>query len=481
MSTSGPVIAVLGGTGALGAGLAKRWAQAGYPVIIGSRSGERAEQAAANMAEEVPEASIRGLEQAEASVAADIVVLSVPYENHRGTLEAVKPGVEGKILIDVTVPLRPPKVGRVQLPEAGSSAVEAQQFLGEGVRVVSAFQNIGAELIQSDAVIDCDVLVSGDDVPAREAVIELVEAAGMRGWHAGPIANSAAAEALTSVLIQINRRYKSSHAGIRIVGVPGEESEAAASGLRVMPVTGLPLVEPGDNIAGLILEGVARLGHGLEDGDIVVVAQKIVSKSEGRYVSLDTVNPTSRAQELARETNKDPRLVELVLSESADVVRYRKDVLIVAHRLGFVLANAGIDESNIESSDEDRRVLLLPEDPDRTARRLREALSAASGANVAVIIADTHGRPWRVGVVGQAIGIAGMGALTDYRDRKDIFGRDFVMTEQAIADEVASSASLVMGQGDERVPAAIVRGVEWQERETGLTPMLRAKAEDLFR
>lgn len=226
MSDKKPLIGVVGGSGDLGSGLAWRWAKAGYPIIIGSRMADKGERVAAEMVEQLGDVTITGTDNKGAAAQAEIVVMTVPYANHRPMMEEIKDGLNGKILVDVTVPLRPPKVGRVQLPEAGCAAQEAQDFLGEDVRVVAAFQNVGAEHLKEDHDIDCDVLVSGDNVDAREQVIALVEATGMKGWHAGPISNSAAAEALTSVLIQINRRYKIAGSGIRITGTPGEtESE----------------------------------------------------------------------------------------------------------------------------------------------------------------------------------------------------------------------------------------------------------------
>ncbi|MEM7017479.1 MAG: NADPH-dependent F420 reductase [Pseudomonadota bacterium] len=223
MSDKKPLIGVVGGSGDLGSGLAWRWAKAGYPIVIGSRMADKGERVAAEMVEQLGgDVQITGSDNAGAAAQAEIVVLTVPYENHRPMLEGIVSGLKGKILVDVTVPLRPPKVGRVQLPEAGCAAQEAQDFLGEDVRVVAAFQNVGAEHLKEDHKIDCDVLVSGDNVEAREQVIALVEATGMKGWHAGPVANSAAAEALTSILIQINRRYKIAGSGIRITGTPGE-------------------------------------------------------------------------------------------------------------------------------------------------------------------------------------------------------------------------------------------------------------------
>jgi 8-hydroxy-5-deazaflavin:NADPH oxidoreductase len=220
MPDTKPTIAVIGGTGALGSGFALRWARAGYPVIIGSRSADSAAAKAADMAAATG-GVVTGLENGAAAKAADIVVLTVPYANHKPMLEAVRDGAQGKILVDATVPLVPPRVARVQLPDAGSAAKEAQDFLGEGVQVVSAFQNVAADLMQDEkSRIDCDVLVCGNKKEARETVVDLATAAGLKAWHAGSIDNSAAAEALTSVLIFINRNGGVHHAGIRITGEP---------------------------------------------------------------------------------------------------------------------------------------------------------------------------------------------------------------------------------------------------------------------
>jgi NADPH-dependent F420 reductase len=222
MNQDKPVIAVLGGTGKEGSGLAFRWAHAGYSVILGSRAPERA----AAVAEELNRllggaGSVRGSGNHEAAEAAAIVVLAVPYAVQMSTALDVKDVLAGKILIDVTVPLLPPKVDRVQLPEGGSAVLRLQRELGEGVRVVSAFQNVSAvHLKDLDHAIDCDVLVCGDDAEAREQAVRLAQAAGMVAWHAGALANSAASEALTSVLIAINKRYKVPGSGLRITGVP---------------------------------------------------------------------------------------------------------------------------------------------------------------------------------------------------------------------------------------------------------------------
>ncbi len=225
MAAAKPLIAVLGGTGDLGTGLARRWARAGYPVIIGSRTAEKAADGARALEawlqqQGVANPGVQAMDNVAAARAAAIVAMTVPYDHHRSTLESIREAVQGKVFIDVTVPLKPSKVGTVQLPSAGCAGQEAQDLLGDGVKVVSAFQNVAAHHLQEGGPIACDVLVAGNDKDARAEVITLVEACGMRGFHAGPIANAAAAEALTSVLIQINRQFKC-HAGIRITGTDG--------------------------------------------------------------------------------------------------------------------------------------------------------------------------------------------------------------------------------------------------------------------
>ena len=211
-------IAILGGTGDLGTGLAIRWSRAGYGIVIGSRRLEKAQAAVDNLAKISPQTPAVPMENADAARAGDIVVLTVPAEHQVSTLDTVKDGLGGKILIDVTAPLVPPRVGTVQLPVEGSAGKRAQDLLGDDVMVVSAFQNIAAHLLQEDVQIECDVLVAGNKRAARDKVIELIGEAGLTGWHAGPIENAAAAEALTSILIQINRRHDISHSGIKIVG-----------------------------------------------------------------------------------------------------------------------------------------------------------------------------------------------------------------------------------------------------------------------
>jgi NADPH-dependent F420 reductase len=217
---SRPTIAVIGGTGELGSALAKRWASAGYPVVLGSRSKQKAQAAAEKMNADAGVASVTGEDNRAAAVAADIVVVAVPYASHESILDEIKPAVAGKIVVDAVVPLVPPKVSVVKLPPDGSAALIAQRLLAGTARVQAAFHNVSAAKLHSSGTVDCDVLVFGDDQAARAVVIELADAAGTRGVDGGPLANSAAAEALTSVLIGINRRYKVEGAGIRITGLP---------------------------------------------------------------------------------------------------------------------------------------------------------------------------------------------------------------------------------------------------------------------
>jgi len=464
----------------MGMGLAYRWAQAGCTLIVGSRIGERAEEFAAELLERVPGASVTGLENASAAAAADIVVMTVPYAHHQSTLETVREAVQGKIFVDATVPLRPPKVGRVQLPEAGCAALEAQQHLGEGVDVVAAFQNVGAHILNSDDPIDCDVLISGDKVAAREVVLGLVRAAGMRGWHVGPLANSAAAEALTSILIQINKKHKYPGAGIRITSghasSPGDSY--APDRLEMFALKGLPLVEPGQDLSELIAEALVTNNMTLLDDDIVVIAQKVVSKAEDRVIDLADVSPSDDAIRLGGETDKDPALVQLILDESNEVIRQENGVLIVEHRLGFVMANAGIDQSNAS----DGQAILLPKDPDASAARLAAAFGKLSGRRIGVIVIDSIGRAWRNGTVGQALGVAGLKSLVDLRGTPDLFDRPMQVSEVGLADEIAAGASALMGQCDEAKPVVIVRGFSGvSDNEASVQALLRPKSMDLFR
>lgn len=255
------------------------------------------------------------------------------------------------------------------------------------------------------------------------------------------------------------------------------------SPLTLTPLEGMPLIEPGDNLAELILENCVGKGLTIQDGDIFMLAQKIVSKAEGRLVNLGSVQPSARAVELAEITDKDARVVELVLQESRQVLRTRPGLMVVEHRLGFVCANAGIDHSNVQGQwgNAEEWVLLLPEDPDRSARMIAQALSTTTEREVGVGIIDSHGRAWRLGVVGVCIGLAGVPGLVDLRGESDLFGYDLRVTQVGAADELAAAASLAMGQAAEGIPVVHVRGFPYPLRPAALAELLRPRDQDLFR
>jgi len=261
--------------------------------------------------------------------------------------------------------------------------------------------------------------------------------------------------------------------------------------LRLLALPDFPVVQPGDDLAGLTMAALSRADLSLSDDDVLVYAQKIISKAEGRQVALASVTPGTQALQLARVVQKDARLVELVLRESRRVVRAAKDVLIVEDRRGLIMANAGIDQSNVADA-AGEQALLLPQDPDASAARLAAQLRRLAGAAPAIIIADSFGRPWRLGTVGVAIGCAGLAPLLDLRGQQDLFGRALRVTVVGHADELAAAASLVMGQADEGRPVVLVRGLatlrgaavraaSGSERHQPATALVRPAAEDLFR
>lgn len=247
--------------------------------------------------------------------------------------------------------------------------------------------------------------------------------------------------------------------------------------LLIKQLHGVPRVAKGDNPAQLALEALERTGLRLQDGDILVFAQKIISKAEGRSVLLDSVTPSERAQQLARETGKNARIVELILQESTEVLRQRPGLIVVTHRLGLVLANAGIDQSNVDPG----HALLLPIDPDASAAKIRQELHMATGANVAVLIIDSIGRAWRRGTIGTTIGASGVATLLDLRGQADLNGRLLESTEIGYADELACAASLMMGQAAEGVPVVLIRGAPYGQCDGSAAELLRPKATDLFR
>jgi coenzyme F420-0:L-glutamate ligase/coenzyme F420-1:gamma-L-glutamate ligase len=253
--------------------------------------------------------------------------------------------------------------------------------------------------------------------------------------------------------------------------------------LTFTPLQQIPLVCPGDNLTNLLLSSLQAARINLEDGDILVIAQKIVSKAEGRMVNLCTIPPSKEAAELAKRSDKDPRLVELILRESREVLRVRPGTIIVEHKLGFICASAGIDHSNVLGKDgnPDDWVLLLPEDPDRSALEIRRNIKVVTGNRIGVLIIDSHGRAWRIGTIGMAIGLSGLPGVVDKRGWKDLFGYRLKITIVAAADELAAAASLVMGEAAEGTPAVHVRGFPYQLRESSLKELIRNKENDLFR
>ena len=251
--------------------------------------------------------------------------------------------------------------------------------------------------------------------------------------------------------------------------------------LQVFALTGLPLIKAGDDLVELIASSLKLNEVEPQTQDVLVVAQKIVSKAEGRRADLATIKPSAQAIALAADVGKDPRLVEIILSELVRVVRARLGVLIVEHRLGFIMANAGVDQSNVAPEDGSAHVLLLPENPDRSAETLRRGLASLTGIDLPVVINDSFGRPWRQGTAGAAIGVAGLPALIDLRGRPDLFGRKLEVSVIGFADEIAAAASLVMGQADEATPVVLIRGLRWSAPESTAANIVRSPNEDLFR
>lgn len=251
--------------------------------------------------------------------------------------------------------------------------------------------------------------------------------------------------------------------------------------LHLMSIPNIPHVQPGDNLAELLLAALRQATLHLQDGDILAIAQKIVSKAEGRQVNLAEVTPGPQAQVVAAHTGKDPRVVELILQESEEISRMRAGVLIVRHRLGFTSANAGIDRSNVAQAGADETVLLLPPDPDASAARIRHHLQEHFGVQIGVVITDSHGRPFRLGTVGVAIGVAGMPALWNRRGDIDLYGYALQHTDVGIADEVAAAAGLLMGQAAEGTPVVLIRGLQLPEGQGAAADLVRPKEMDLYR
>jgi coenzyme F420-0:L-glutamate ligase/coenzyme F420-1:gamma-L-glutamate ligase len=251
--------------------------------------------------------------------------------------------------------------------------------------------------------------------------------------------------------------------------------------ITLIAVPGIPAIRPGDDLARILGDALEVAALRPRQGDVLVVTHKIVSKAEGRYVSLAEIAPSPRARELAAVTGKDAALVEVILSESREVLRFRPGLIITEHRLGMVLANAGVDQSNVPRDGDEPRVLLLPQDPDASSAALRAALQERFRAPVAVVVSDSVGRAWRHGVVGLAIGAAGLPALLDLRGRRDLEGRALQVTQVGLADEIASAAQLLMSEADDGRPAVLLRGLRWQGPPLPAASLVRDREADLFR
>jgi len=254
-----------------------------------------------------------------------------------------------------------------------------------------------------------------------------------------------------------------------------------ANSLQCTALQEFPLVEPGDDISQLIITCLIENNTQLVEGDILVIAQKIISKAENRYRYLNDIEPSAEAIRLGAEADKDPRLMACILEESTEVLRIRKGAIIVRHRNGYVHANAGIDQSNITSEPDNPRVLLLPENPDASARSILEALQQRFKVHTNVVINDSAGRPWRNGIMGFAIGSAGFEVVEDHIGNTDLFGNTLQVTQIAVADELAAAASLLMGQGDQGAPVVLIRGLKTQPSNRGSEGLIRGLSEDLFR
>jgi coenzyme F420-0:L-glutamate ligase/coenzyme F420-1:gamma-L-glutamate ligase len=253
--------------------------------------------------------------------------------------------------------------------------------------------------------------------------------------------------------------------------------------LILTPITNIPDIKPGDHLPQLIIQGMKTQGISLKSNDILVVTQKIVSKAEDRFISLSTITPSQEALEIAKISRKRPQLIELILQESKKVIRVNKRAMITEHNLGFISANAGIDHSNVKGKTGKHNdwYLLLPKDPDNSAKQIRLYINSTKSVNIGVMIIDSHGRAWRYGTVGTMIGTAGVPVLVDLRGKKDLYGYKLKITRVAAADELAGAASLIMGQASEKIPVVHVRGFPYPLRNTCLNEIIRPEEKDLFR
>ena len=415
-----------------------------------------------------------GHENREAVLAADIAFLVVPYDGQQAILEALTEAIGGRILISAVAPLtfeggRP----RAVIPSGGSAALEAQKQLSQA-SVTAAFHHLSARHLKDvEHHLEGDVLVSGNDAEAKRITMGLVsELADLRPVDAGRAGHRLAVGGADLAAhrhqppLQGEQR-RAAHRAVKGFGKVGPTPAATlpmatplttpSHDLRIIGLTTLPEVQPGDDLAALILAAAAREAVGLMADDVVAVTQKVVSKAEGRLVDLSTVTPSALARNFADQAEKDPRLVEVVLRETKRIVRMDKMVLIVETHRGFICANAGVDNSNVPGQEV---VSLLPEDPDASAAQLRAAFREAAGVDTAVLITDSFGRPWREGITEVAIGVAGMLPVQSYRGVPDSFGMMMRTTEVAVADHLAAAAGLVT-EKLARVPVVILRGASY--------------------
>jgi coenzyme F420-0:L-glutamate ligase/coenzyme F420-1:gamma-L-glutamate ligase len=254
---------------------------------------------------------------------------------------------------------------------------------------------------------------------------------------------------------------------------------ATVDAIKIIAVENLPLITKGDNLAELIYNAVEKQNTPIQEKDVIIITHVAVSKAEGNVVNLDDISPSERAKEIAQQTNKEPALVEAVLRETKEIVRMGPNSIITETKKGIICANAGVDRSNIEG---ERNVVLLPKDPDESAQKIRREIKRLTGYDVAVIVSDTHGRPFRMGEINVAIGIAGIKPIRDRRGEKDLFGYELRIKQTSIADELSSAAELVIGQANEGIPVAIIRGYNYQVMENAsVAELTRPKEKDLFR
>ena len=429
-------VAIVGGTGPFGRALAGRLHEAGVEVVIGSRDADRAEALAAEL-------GLEGAANALAVRGVDLVVLATKADGALETARALRPDVGDTPVLSVASELTFTSDGVVPSPEATSLAERIQGELDGPV--VAGLHSLAASTLGAPEAPHEDALVCGDDEAAKALALDLADAPHRRSCvRRRPTPERARTGGP-------DRGHREPQQAVQ--GARGDRDHrlAVSREVRVIALGGIPELEEGDDLGALLVAASQRAG-GLEAGDVVVVAQKAVSKVEGRVVALEDVDPSERARELAQ--GDDPRRVEVILRESRELLRARGSLLITETRHGFVCASAGVDSSNAKGPG---TVILLPIDPDASARRLRDDIREGTGVEVGVVVSDSFGRAWRQGTTDVALGVAGLAPLLDLRGQRDSVGYELQATQIAVADEIAGAAELVMGKTD-GIPAVIVRG-----------------------